>query len=74
MEFILLNGKLIWFIYLVWSLDLREIMKYVKLNVLLVFLILIIMSVGMVSAAENVSMDSDVNNDVQKKKILLAAS
>ena len=39
-------------------------MKYVKLNVLLVFLILIIMSVGMVSAAENVSMDSDVNNDV----------
>ncbi|WP_462315200.1 DUF7507 domain-containing protein [Methanobrevibacter sp.] len=38
-------------------------MKYVKLNVLLVFLILIIMSVGMVSAAENVSMDSDVNND-----------
>jgi uncharacterized repeat protein (TIGR01451 family) len=38
-------------------------MKYVKLNVLLVFLILIIMSVGMVSAVENVSMDSDVNND-----------
>ena len=55
---------MIWFKYLVWSLDLREIMKYVKLNVLLVFLILIIMSVGMVSAAENVSMDSDVNNDV----------
>ena len=58
-----MNGKLIWFRYLVWPLDLREIMKYVKLNVLLVFLILIIMSVGMVSAAENVSMDSDVNND-----------
>ena len=38
-------------------------MKYVKLNVLSVLLILIIMSVGMVSAAENVSMGSDVNND-----------
>ena len=43
------------------SLDLREIMKCNKLKILLVFLILI-MSIGMVSATENVSTDADVNN------------
>lgn len=52
-----------WFslLYLVWSLDLREIMKCIKLEILLVFLILII-SVGMVSATESVSTVSEVNN------------
>ena len=43
-------------------------MKCIKLNVLLVFLILI-MSVGMVSATENVSMDHEVNNGNQNLAI-----
>ena len=45
------------------SLDMRVIMKYSKLKVLLVFLILIT-TVGMVSANENVSADLNVNNEI----------